>query len=59
MVTPREMLRDYITVLNILLQNPQVDFDTVIKSQGDSDDEARKGNGAPSKRTISAEDISF
>ena len=59
MVTPREMLRDYITVLNILLQNPQVDFDTVIKSQGGSDDEAAKGNGAPSKRTISAEDISF
>ena len=59
MITPREMLRDYITVLNILLQNPEVDFDTVIKSQGDSDDEARKGNGAPSKRTISAEDISF
>jgi len=30
MVTPREMLRDYMTVLNILLQNPDVSFDEVI-----------------------------
>lgn len=30
MITPREMLRDYMTVLNILLQNPDARFDTVI-----------------------------
>ncbi len=30
MVTPREMLRDYMTVLNILLQNSDVSFDEVV-----------------------------
>lgn len=30
MITPREMLRDYMTVLNILMQNPEVDFDAVV-----------------------------
>ncbi len=30
MITPREMLRDYMTVLNILMQNPEVSFETVI-----------------------------
>ncbi len=30
MVTPREMIRDYLTVLNILMQNPDASFDEVI-----------------------------
>ena len=30
MITPREMLRDYMTVLNILMQNPEAKFDDVI-----------------------------
>ena len=30
MITPREMLRDYMTVLHLLMQNPQVKFDEVI-----------------------------
>ncbi|MGN1444926.1 MAG: ATP-binding protein, partial [Eubacteriales bacterium] len=30
MITPREMLRDYMTVLNILMQNPEVSFDQVV-----------------------------
>ncbi len=30
MITPREMLRDYMTVLDILMQNPEADFETVI-----------------------------
>ena len=30
MVTPREMLRDYMTVLNILMQNPGVTFEEVV-----------------------------
>ena len=29
MMTPREILRDYMTVLNILMQNENADFDTV------------------------------
>ena len=32
MITPREMLRDYMTLLNILMQNPNVDFNAVIGS---------------------------
>ncbi len=31
MITPREILRDYLTVLNVLLQNPDVSFDAVIE----------------------------
>ena len=30
MITPREILRDYLTVLNILMQNEQTDFDALI-----------------------------
>ena len=30
MITPREMLRDYMTVLNILMQNPDATFEEVV-----------------------------
>lgn len=30
MITPREIIRDYMTVLNILCQNPSADFDSVV-----------------------------
>ena len=30
MVTPREMLRDYMTVLNILIQNPAATFEEIV-----------------------------
>ncbi len=30
MVTPREMIRDYMTVLNIIMQNPDARFDEII-----------------------------
>lgn len=32
MITPREMLRDYMTVLNILMQNPDVSFSDIVGS---------------------------
>ena len=32
MITPREMLRDYMTVLNILMQNPEAKFEDVVGS---------------------------
>ena len=32
MITPREMLRDYMTVLHILMQNPNVTFEEVLGS---------------------------
>ena len=30
MITPREMLRDYMTVLNILMQNENATFESVV-----------------------------
>ena len=30
MITPREMLRDYMTVLNILMQNEDATFESVV-----------------------------
>ena len=37
MVTPREMLRDYMTVLNILMQNDNIVFEDVVnKAFGDA-----------------------
>ncbi len=44
MITPREILRDYMTVLNILIQNPEVSFDEIVadavtlETEDDSDD---------------------
>ena len=32
MITPREMLRDYMTVLNILMQNPNASFHDIVGS---------------------------
>jgi hypothetical protein len=32
MITPREMLRDYMTVLNVLMQNPEAKFEDVVKT---------------------------
>ena len=49
MITPREMLRDYMTVLNILMQNENVTFDRVIS--------ASIGDGKPSDAPSSENDI--
>ena len=46
MITPREMLRDYMTVLNILMQNPDASFADVVgsavtlKTDAEHEDEA-------------------
>lgn len=67
MITPREMLRDYMTVLNILMQNPNVQFSDVVKSaispsyHGTSeethDEEIHENSNLNQKYT--AEDIEF
>lgn len=65
MITPREMLRDYLTVLNILMQNPDVDFQTVIgtavKLTPTGSDEDATSEEVPSteKKTYSAADLTF
>ncbi|MBE6611738.1 MAG: biotin carboxylase [Ruminococcaceae bacterium] len=69
MITPREIIRDYMTVLNILLQNPDTSFADVVGSgvvklsHGENEDEKLIDDDAPASerpKTIndfSAEDI--
>lgn len=64
MITPREMLRDYMTVLNILLQNDDITFEDIIsKKRSDVlEDTAEKSEEreleAPS-RVFNTTDIEF
>ena len=66
MITPREMLRDYMTVLNILMQNPEASFDDVVGNhvtlkteQKDEDIAEEKPSEAPAKSKFTADDIEF
>ena len=45
MITPREMLRDYMTVLNILMQNPDATFEQVVGSSVTLAHEGAPGEG--------------
>ncbi len=53
MLTPREMIRDYMTILNLLLQNDQVAFEDIVQNKEE------KQKSAPTTRKISAKDIQF
>ncbi len=65
MITPREMLRDYMTVLNILMQNEGVTFEDVVVSAigspavngAEPSTEAKSGDRAA--RDYTANDIEF
>ena len=66
MITPREMLRDYMTVLNILMQNPGVRFEDLLGSavtlrheEPDEDAPAAETAAQEPRRTYSVEDIEF
>ncbi len=60
MITPREMLRDYMTVLNILMQNEQVSFEDVIASAFEGVQESETKVETPEKEKLfTAEDIEF
>ena len=69
MITPREIIRDYMTVLNILMQNPDTAFADIVGSgvvtlsHGDSDDDAviidGDGGKPQVKSDFSAADIEF
>ena len=73
MITPREMLRDYMTVLNILMQNPQAAFSDVVGSavtlkpaSADPEDawepttaETAPGGQKPSRHGFDPNDLSF
>ena len=65
MITPREMLRDYMTVLNILMQNPGVSFERVmqasVQEKGETECIASVPQNAESipKKIYTSEDIEF
>ena len=68
MITPREMLRDYMTVLNIMMQNENVKFADIVGTAvtlktDDADDsaEAYSSESAPKeeKKTFTIDDITF
>ena len=62
MITPREMLRDYMTVLNLLMQNKELSFEEIIgkavtlKTDADKDEE---GEETGEKKDFSLDDIVF
>lgn len=64
MITPREMLRDYMTVLNILMQNSEASFSDIVGTAikldvtDGSDDAQGNGQSAPTRK-FSANDIEF
>lgn len=63
MITPREIIRDYMTVLNILLQNPDTSFADVVSSgvvklsHGDSNGEDDRASGDSTKTDFTLSDI--
>lgn len=63
MITPREMLRDYMTVLNILMQNEEARFDDIVKNAVTLDhsdiDEKKEEPTAPQKEVVTLNDIDF
>ena len=62
MITPREMLRDYMTVLNILMQNPEAKFTDIVGSAVTLKTEEPDDTPAPTQqvnRKYTANDIEF
>ncbi len=63
MITPREMLRDYMTVLNLLMQNPEVSFSDIVGSAVTLKTDARPNgeddHNAKENVKYSPEDIDF
>lgn len=68
MITPREMLRDYMTVLNILMQNPTAQFSDIVgkavtlshgdDTDNDTPDISENTNNTPARKYTAA-DIEF
>ncbi len=65
MITPREMLRDYMTVLNILMQNENACFDDIVGGvvtleHGDAEgDETEEHNVSHETQKVKLSDIDF
>ena len=65
MITPREMLRDYMTVLNLLMQNKELSFDDIVGTavtlrtdNGDGESEETSGQSG-ARPSYTPEDIIF
>lgn len=54
MMTPREMIRDYMSVLNILLQNPSAGFTDIVRSTAS---QTAAASAAEETKEISLDDI--
>lgn len=64
MITPREMLRDYMTVLNVLMQNESITFEEIMEkgtSQSPMTEKEERTTEEPSapNRSFTAADIEF
>jgi len=64
MITPREMLRDYMTVLNILMQNDNISFSDIMNGAHSTNEEENTNSEAHSqidapKKIYKTEDIEF
>ncbi len=59
MVTPREMIRDYMTVLDLLAQNDALSFETIVEGVMSAGQENEKQKAEEPTRKITAEDIVF
>ena len=68
LITPREMLRDYMTVLNILMQNPDATFEQVVGSavtlktdaaHEDAEEKTAQPQPDQPNRTVTIDDIEF
>ncbi|MBE6702672.1 MAG: biotin carboxylase [Ruminococcaceae bacterium] len=60
MITPREILRDYLTVLNILMQNEQADFDGIVarvSAESEVVEHVKDSETGEEKKDFSLEDI--
>ena len=64
MITPREIIRDFLTLLNILRDNPEATFDALLKGmavaapeQQSIDASPMQNNGTAQKKTVTIFDI--
>lgn len=57
MITPREIIRDYMSVLNILLQNPSVSANEIIKGSATATPASAQNNEQEKKSAFTIADI--
>ena len=64
MITPREIIRDFLTLLNILRDNPEATFDALLKGMAEAAPEQQsidaapmQNNGTAQKKTVTIFDI--